>query len=108
MPSTKIGMFSKSFELPVLDNLIEVTVHYDISSGRPQTGPSFASTGGSPAEPPEIENMSAEFTNGEPMPATLQDIIIEYVADHYEDDLFDIDHDDDYPEPDDYPDRDED
>ena len=66
---------------------MELDIGYNISPGRPASGPSYYS-GGEPAEPASIEVVSIKFSNGEEIPDWLHDIIIDYVFDKYESDMF--------------------
>lgn len=50
----------------------DVTVSFTVTPGEPATGPSYA-CGGTPASPPEIDDIRLETVNGKPRPWGMYD-----------------------------------
>ena len=74
---------------------IDVKVEYDFTPGRPEQGPSYSS-GGEPAEPPEIEVVNVWAVDGDgkwlfSLPAPSADLLRRLLNDEeYQERLFDF------------------
>ena len=72
---------------PFAGDEIEVKITYNYTPGRPARGPSYAS-GGEPADPPEIEFVSAKLS-GAKLDKALQEQLDEWAEDLLQGDGYD-------------------
>lgn len=66
---------------------MELIVYYNIIPGRLASGPSYYSAG-EPAEPAAIDVVTIKFRNNDEVSDWLYNVLVEYVYDKYESDMF--------------------